>query len=102
MPGLLGNQARFFLRSAHSGAPLIISGVRGARSLQSCLTLCNPIALQISLSMGFSRQDSGAGCHDLLQGTFLTQGSNLCLLSLLHWHAGSLPLAPPGKPYVHI
>ena len=24
-------------------------------------------------------------------------GSNLCLLSLLNWLAGSLPLAPPGK-----
>ena len=26
------------------------------------------------------------------------QGSNLCLLCLLHWQAGSLPLVPPGKP----
>ena len=25
-------------------------------------------------------------------------GSNLHLLCLLHWQAGSLPLAPPGKP----
>ena len=23
---------------------------------------------------------------------------NLCLLSLLHWEAGSLPLVPPGMP----
>ena len=23
-----------------------------------------------------------------------------CLLCLLHWQAGSLPLAPPGKPYL--
>ena len=38
------------------------------------------------------------GCHFLLQGIFLTQGSNLHLLSLLHWQAGSLQLAPPGKP----
>ena len=28
----------------------------------------------------------------------MTQGSNPCLLSLLHWQASSLPLAPPGKP----
>ena len=27
-----------------------------------------------------------------------TQGSNPYLLCLLHWQAGSLPLAPPGKP----
>ena len=36
-------------------------------------------------------------CHALLQGIFLTQGSNLSLLCLLHWQAVSLPLAPPGK-----
>ena len=33
------------------------------------------------------------GCHALLQGIFLTQGSNPCPLYLLHWQAGSLPLA---------
>ena len=38
-------------------------------------------------------------CHALLQGIFLTQGSNLCLLRLLHWEAGSWPLSPPGKPW---
>ena len=37
---------------------------------------------------------TGVGCHALLQGIFLTQGSNLSLLSLLHWQVGSLPLAP--------
>ena len=43
-------------------------------------------------------KNTGVGCHSLLQGIFLTQGSNLDLLCLLHWQAGSLPLAPPGKP----
>ena len=38
------------------------------------------------------------GFHALLQGIFLTQGWNLCLLCLLCWQAGSLPLVPPGKP----
>ena len=37
------------------------------------------------------------GCHALLQGIFLTQGLNLCLLSLLHWQPGSLSLVPLGK-----
>ena len=37
------------------------------------------------------------GCHVLLQGIFLTQGSNPGLLCLLHWQVGSLPLAPPGR-----
>ena len=35
-------------------------------------------------------------CHHLLQGLFLTQGWDLCLLRLLHWQVGSLPLVPPG------
>ena len=38
------------------------------------------------------------GCHFLLQGTFLTQGQNLCLLCLPHWQVDSLPPAPPGAP----
>jgi len=37
------------------------------------------------------------GCHALFQGIFLTQGLNPCLLRLLHWQVGSLPLAPHGK-----
>ena len=43
-------------------------------------------------------KNTGVGCHFLLQGIFPTQVSNPCLLSLLHWQAGSLPLVPPGKP----
>ena len=38
--------------------------------------------------------------HALFQGIFPTQQSNLCLLHLLHWQAGSLPLVPPGKPLI--
>ena len=38
------------------------------------------------------------GCHALLQGIFPTQGLKLHLLCLLHWQAGSLLLARPGKP----
>ena len=41
---------------------------------------------------------TGVGCSAILQGIFLTQGLNPCLLCLLHWQACSLPLAPPGKP----
>ena len=57
------------------------------------------VAHQAPLSMCFSRQDTGVGCHSLLQGIFLTQGLNLHLLSLLHWQAGSLPVVPPEKPW---
>ena len=42
-------------------------------------------------------KNTGVGCHFLFQGIFLTQGSKLCLLCLLHWQGDSLPLAPPGK-----
>ena len=37
------------------------------------------------------------GCHALLQGISPTQGSNPCLLHLLHWQEGSLPLGPLWK-----
>ena len=51
----------------------------------------------------------GSSVHRILQARileraamslqiFLTQGSNQCRLSLLHWQVGFLPLAPPGKP----
>ena len=35
------------------------------------------------------------GCRALLQGIFLTQGLNACLLRLLNWQVSSLPLGPP-------
>ena len=38
------------------------------------------------------------GCRLLLQGIFPTQGSNLTVLSLLHWQADSWPLEWHGKP----
>ena len=42
-------------------------------------------------------KNTGMDSHFLLQGILQTQGSNLCLLRLLHWQAGSLLLVPPGK-----
>ena len=46
----------------------------------------------------FPGKNPGMGCHFLLQGIFPTQGSNLHLLHLPDWQAGSLPPAQPGKP----
>ena len=43
-------------------------------------------------------KNTEVGCHALLQEIFPSQGSNLCLLCLLHLQVGSLPLAPLGKP----
>ena len=72
-----------------------------AKSLQSCLTLFNPVDSNLS----------GPSVHGILQerilewaampssrGIFPTQGSELCLLCFLYWQTGSLPLVPPGKP----
>ena len=44
-------------------------------------------------------KNAAVGCHFLFQGIFLTQESNLCVLHILQWQAGSLPLATPGKPF---
>ena len=54
---------------------------------QSCPTLCNPwiVACQASLSMEFSRQEYWSGVPFPPLGILLTQGSSICLLSLLHW-----------------
>ena len=59
------------------------------------------VALQASLSMGVSRQEDWSGCFALLQGIFPTRWWYLPVLSLLHWQAGSWPLAPPGKPHIN-
>ena len=45
----------------------------------------------------FPGKNIGGCCHFLLQGIFLTQGSNPCLL---HWQADSLPLSHQGSPYL--
>ena len=41
---------------------------------------------------------TGVGCHFLFQGISLTQGSNLCFLSLPHWQVYSLQLSHQGSP----
>ena len=49
---------------------------------QSCPTLCNPMDCSLPGTSGHGDspgQNTGVGCHALLQGTFPTQGSNLSL-----------------------
>ena len=72
-----------------------------AKLLQSCPTLCDPMDYSLpgsSVHWDSPGKDIGVSCHALLQGIFPAQELNLCLLRLLHWQAGSLPLTPPGKP----
>ena len=54
------------------------------------------------LSVDSPGKSTGVGCHFLLQGIFPTRGSNPCLLCLLYWQAGSLPLSYRGSPLPNI
>ena len=72
------------------------------KSLQLCLTLCDsmdssPLGSSVcgifqTRILEWVAMPSCRGCSWL--------GSNPCLLLLLHWQAGSLPLMSPGKPYI--
>ena len=71
-----------------------------AKSLQLCLTLCDPIDCS----------PRGSSSHGIFQARILqwvamplSRGFSqprygTCISCLLHWQAGSLPPAPPGKP----
>ena len=64
-------------------------------SLFSCVLLFATlwtVACQDPLSVKFSRREYWSGLPCLLQGTFLTLGSNPCLLCFQRWRAVSLPL----------
>ena len=69
---------------------------------KQCLTLCDTMGCNPPGSSVHSPvKNTGVGCHFFIQGIFLTQGSNLCLLCLCHWrqvlyhqcHLGSLFLS---------
>ena len=65
---------------------------------QLCPTLLRPHGLQpvrLLCPWDFPSKNTGVGCHILLQGTFLIQGSNLPLLCLLLWQLDSLPQGCP-------
>ena len=66
---------------------------------KTCPTVLSPHGLQptrLLCPLGFPGKNAGVGCYFLLQGIFLTQGSNL---SLLHWQESSLPLSHHGSPW---
>ena len=66
----------------------VVSDSLQPRGLQAARLLC---------PWNFPGKNTGVGCHFLLQGIFPTQGSIPCLLCPLHWQAGFLTTAPPGK-----
>ena len=67
---------------------------------KSCMTFLQPwtLACRLLCPWDFPGKNTGVGCCALLQGIFPTQGSNPCLLCLLHWQADSLPLQHLGNP----
>ena len=58
-----------------------------------------PPGFSVHGAENFPGKNIGVGCHFLLQGIFLTQGSKPSLLLLLHWQADSLPLHHMGSPF---
>ena len=59
-------------------------------------------AHQAPLSMDSPGKNTGVDCHAILQGIFLTQGSNLRLLCLLHWRTGFFTTSATWEAYKHV
>ena len=55
-----------------------------AKSLQLCPTLCDRMDCSLPAPLSMDSPGKNMSCHALLQGIFLTQGSNPSLLKLLH------------------
>ena len=68
-------------------------GPYGCWVRSKCSCESSPLALTI-FPLHFSRQEYWMGCHSVVQGIFLTQGSNPGLA----FQADFLPSEPPGKP----
>ena len=69
----------------------------GCSVMSDSLRPHEPQPTRLLCPWNFPGKNTGLGFHFLLQGIFLTLRSNLRLLCLLHWQAGSLPLAPSGS-----
>ena len=87
------------LHPHHDGvnAPLTVCVCSGT---QSCQTLCDPMNCSPPGSFVHGKspgKNTGVGCHALLQGIFLTQGSNQCFL---HEQVDCLASDPPRKPFI--
>ena len=65
-----------------------------------------PIACQVPCPWDSSGKNTGVSCRALLQGTIPSQGktnkqtNKTYLLRLLHCQVSSLPLVPPGSPFI--
>ena len=83
-----------FLYCPHETITTLLISYVCVLSCLLCPTLCDPMDCSLPGSSWDSPgKNTGLGCHAPLQGIFLTEGSNLHLLCLLHWQTGSLPLS---------
>ena len=71
-----------------------------ATHVLSCSVLSDSAA-RLLCPWNFPGKNAGVGCHFLLQGIFLTQGSNFHLLHLLHRQADSSPPCHLGILWYH-
>ena len=83
-----------FLYCPHETITALLISYVCVLSCLLCPTLCDPMDCSLpGSSCDSPGKNTGLGCHAPLQGIFLTQGSNLHLLCLLHWQTDSLPLS---------
>ena len=92
-------------RSANVGTVLAVRSISSLQFSPQCPALCDPMDWNppgSSLSMGFFRQEYWTELHFSPPGNLPDPGIKppSCLLCLLHWEADSLPLVPPGKPFL--
>ena len=85
----------------HDSSPVLLSYADShAQSLQSCLTLCDPMDYSPLVSFcpwGSPGKNTGVGCHVLFQGIFPTQEVNP---HLLHWRQILYALNHLGSPFL--
>ena len=75
----------------------------GPQSLSYMILFATPwaVAHHALCPWNFPGKNTAVGCHALLQRIFPIQGSNPCLLHLLHWQADCFPLRHLGSPQIN-
>ena len=91
---------KFIFRKLNLKNKYFVTQVKVSLSVTSdSLQFLWTIAHQAPLPRNSPGKNTRVGCHGLLQGILLTQGSNPCLLCLLHWQAGILAATPNSYWY---
>ena len=89
-----------FLHTPSGKNSRLLQGIRPWTQLLSRVRLfviLRTVACQAPVHGIFLGKNPGVGCHFLLQGIFLTQGSNL---HVLHLRQNLIPPSHPGSPFL--